>query len=92
VGQIVHCRHGAFRRLKIVRLLITFLVAIVATGMFAQLPSPPPVIHLDANAHTITMEIHCDGDRVASITTYVDGNFVMTTVLPFPSPTGLIVQ
>ena len=68
--------------------LIFSLVALLATGMFAQISRPIPVINLDANAHTITMQVNCDGDRVTSIETYVDGKYLMTTVLPPPAPMG----
>jgi hypothetical protein len=52
-------------------------------------PRAIPVITLDANEHTITQQIFCDGDSVISIQTSVDGVYLMTTYLPPPAPTGL---
>lgn len=74
------------------KLLVASVLVLVAVGMFAQVPQTVPEIHLDANPHTITMMVNCDGDRVASIDTYVDGVFLMSTVMPFPAPTILSIE
>ena len=66
-----------------------FTLAILAVKLLAIAPPVIPEITLDANEHTITQQVFCDGDSVTSIQTSVDGVYLMTTYLPPPSPTGL---
>lgn len=71
--------------LKALALFIAVLFAVRL--VIAQMP--PPVINLDAGPHTITAEIHCDGDRVTTIDIFVDGKYLLTTTSgPLP-PGGL---
>lgn len=71
------------------KLLAVFMLSIVAIKMAAITPRETPVITLDANEHTITQQIYCDGNNVTSIETFIDGVYLMTTLLPPPAPTGL---
>ena len=53
--------------------------------------APEPVINLDAGAHDITAEVHCDGDAVTSISVFVDGEYRLT-MFPIEPPSTLTVE
>lgn len=75
--------------------LISFFIVLIGLTevlITAQTPRSIPVINLDANPHTITQNIWCDGDRFVSLDTYVDGQFLMTTYFPPVAPSGLTVR
>lgn len=71
-------------------LAIAIAVLFAVRLVIAQMP--PPVIELDAGPHTITAEVHCDGDRVTTIDIYVDGKYVLTTTSGPAPPGGLRVR
>jgi hypothetical protein len=75
-------------------LIATVLIALgLAVPVAVRALSSPtvPVINLDANPHTISMQVICDGEEVRTIETYVDGAHLMTTDLPPRPPTNLRV-
>jgi proline racemase len=68
--------------------IVTIVAVKLATGMT---PAPPPVINLDANAHTITANVTCLGDNVQKVDIYVDGSYYLSTTNASPRPTGFSI-
>lgn len=77
-------------------MIAAFVVAIAAVKLTDAIgqtrsTSSPPVIFLDANAHTIDATVTCIGDNVQKVDVYVDGQYYLSTTNAAPTPTGFSV-
>ena len=64
---------------------LSILAGLAALSIAVRALAPEPTINLDAGAHDITAEVHCDGEQVTSISVFVDGEYQLT-MFPIEPP------